>query len=123
MGTKNRSFRFGFRCALEGIWEAFQSERSMKIHVASVAAVIAAGILLSISLWEWIACVVLFGLVIGAELGNTAIETAVDICSPQPDPRAKRVKDIAAGAVLVVSLAAAAVGLMIFLPKVWELLF
>lgn len=123
MGTKNRSFRFGFRCALEGIWEALQSERSMKIHVAAVAAVIVAGLLLTISLREWITCVVLFGLVIGAELGNTAIETTVDICSPQPDPRAKRVKDIAAGAVLVVSLAAAAAGLMIFVPKIWVLIF
>ncbi|MBN1776608.1 MAG: diacylglycerol kinase family protein [Clostridiales bacterium] len=103
--------------------EAWKSERSMRIHIVTAALVIVFGFLLSISTWEWIACVTLFGLVIGAELGNTALEHAVDICSPQPDPRAKRVKDIAAAAVLVVSLAAAVVGLLIFAPKVWNVFF
>ena len=62
-------------------------------------------------------------MVIAAELLNTALENVVDICSPELNPRAKRVKDTAAGAVLIVSLAAAAAGLIIFLPKVWSLIF
>ena len=119
MGTKNRSFLSGLRHALEGVKEALKSERSMRIHVAMAGAVIVFGFLLNISIREWITCVILFGLVIGAELGNTAIETAVDICAPQPDPRAKRVKDIAAAAVLTVALAAAVAGLLIFIPKIF----
>jgi undecaprenol kinase len=61
--------------------------------------------------------------VIGAELLNTAIEQAVDICLPHPDPRAKRAKDTAAGAVLIVASAAAIAGLIIFAPKVWHMFF
>jgi undecaprenol kinase len=123
MGMKNQSFLSGLRHALDGVKEAFVSERSMRIHVFAAAAVIVLGALLGLSALEWVVCLALIGLVIGAELGNTAIEQAVDICSPHPDPRAKRVKDIAAAAVLVVSLAAAAAGLIIFLPKAWDLFF
>ena len=60
---------------------------------------------------------ILFGLVIGMELVNTAIETTVNICMPEPDPRAKLAKDTAAGAVMMVSAAAAVAGVIIFLPK------
>jgi len=123
MSAKNRSFLSGLRHALEGVKEAVKSERSMRIHVAMAALVVVFGFLLNISRTEWIACISLFGLVIGAELGNTALETAVDICSPQHDPRAKRVKDIAAAAVLAVALAAAVVGLLIFVPKIWKVFF
>lgn len=123
MGMKNRSFLTGLLHALDGVWEAFKSERSMRVHFGAVIAVVALGVFLRISALEWVACVTLFGLVIGAELGNTAIETAVDICAPYPDPRAKRCKDIAAAAVLIVSLASAAAGLIIFLPKLWDLFF
>ena len=123
MGEKNRSFFSGFRHALDGIKEGFKSERSMRIHFVAAAAVIILGFALRISAGEWIACVSLIGLVISAELLNTALEHVVDICSPELNPRAKRVKDTAAAAVLVVSLAAAAAGLIIFLPKLWGLVF
>jgi diacylglycerol kinase (ATP) len=123
MSVKNRSFLSGLHHALEGVKESIKSERSMRIHVSAATLVIIFGVLLHISLWEWIVCVTLFGLVIGAELGNTALEITVNICCPDPDPRAKRVKDSAAAAVLMVSLAAAVVGLLIFVPKVWAVLF
>ena len=123
MATKNRSFLSGFLHAVDGIKDALQTERSMRIHVTVAALVTVFGFLLNISLTEWVICVTLFGLVIGAELGNTALEESVNICCPYPDPRAKRVKDIAAAAVLTVSLASAIVGLIIFVPKVWHVLF
>jgi undecaprenol kinase len=123
MSAKNRSFLSGFLHALDGVKNALQTERSMRIHVITAALVVVFGFLLQISLWEWIVCVTLFGLVMGAELGNTALEESVNICCPQPDPRAKRVKDIAAAAVLMVALAAAVVGLLIFVPKVWNVFF
>jgi len=121
METKNQSFIEGVRHAMDGVCGAIVTERSMKIHMAAVLAVVLCGVLLHISGLEWILCVILFGLVIGAEMINTALEIVVDISMPQRDPRAKRVKDTAAGAVLVVSLAAAVAGLIIFVPKLLAL--
>ncbi|HRX08612.1 MAG TPA: diacylglycerol kinase family protein [Candidatus Limiplasma sp.] len=119
MGAKNRSFISGFLHALEGLMEALITERSLRIHAIATVLVVIFGFVFHISLMEWIICVTMFGLVIGAELGNTAIENTVDICCPNFDPRAKRVKDIAAAAVLMVSIAAGIVGLLIFVPKVF----
>lgn len=117
MNTQRGPFFQSLRHAFDGVWDALQSERNMKIHAVAVAAVVILGILLQISAGEWIACVSLFGLVIGAEMINTALEITVDVSMPQRDPRAKRIKDTAAGAVLIVALAAAIVGLIIFAPK------
>ena len=119
MRVKNRSFLSGFIHALDGLQGALKTERSMRIHVVMALLVVVFGFLLGISLVEWMICITLFGLVMGAELGNTAIEHAVDIVCPHQDPRAKRVKDIAAAAVLMVALAAGVVGLLIFIPKVF----
>jgi undecaprenol kinase len=123
MWCKNTSFMAGLSHALDGVKEAFQSERSMRIQVVTAVLVIILGILLRLDAWEWIVCTVLIGLVISAELLNTAIEQAVDIFSSQIDTRIKRAKDIAAAAVLIVSLAAAVAGLIIFVPKIWHLIF
>lgn len=123
MGYKNRSFLAGLLHALDGVKEGYRSERSMRIHCAAAALVLLLGLLLGLSAWEWIVCVILIGLVIASELLNTALEHIVDILMPELNPRAKRVKDTAAGAVLVVSLAAAIAGAVIFVPKVWNLIF
>lgn len=123
MTGKNRSFLIGLMHAVDGVKDGFQNERSMRIHVCIAAAVLVFGLLLGLLLWEWIVCVVLIGLVLAAELLNTALEEAMDMICPEYHPGAKRVKDTAAGAVLIVSLAAAAAGLLIFLPKFWDLLF
>lgn len=70
------------------------------------------------SISEWIICVSLFGIVIGAELFNTAIEITVDIAMPNKNEKAKKAKDVSAGAVLSIVVAAVIIGLMIFLPKI-----
>jgi diacylglycerol kinase (ATP) len=79
-------------------------------------AVIIAGIVLGITRTEWIMVVMCIGTVIAAELFNTAIEKLVDLVSPERHPVAGRVKDIAAGAVLICAVAAAIIGLIIFIP-------
>ena len=63
-------------------------------------------------------CIILFGVVISAEIMNTAVETTVDLAMPKLHPKAKLAKDLAAGAVLVLAIIAVVIGLMIFLPKV-----
>ena len=78
--------------------------------------VIIAVIVLGITRTEWIMVVMCIGTVIAAELFNTAIEKLVDLVSPERHPVAGRVKDIAAGAVLICAVAAAIIGLIIFIP-------
>ena len=92
----------------------------MKIHFTMMMLVIIAGIFFNIAIWEWITCFILFGLVIGMECVNTAIEIIVDMVSPKYNEAAGRAKDIAAGGVLACAIGAAVAGVFIFLPKVLE---
>ena len=80
--------------------------------------VIISGFIFKISITEWIICIVLFGLVITAELINTALATTVDIVMPEKNEKAKLAKDIAAGAVLVSAITSAIIGIIIFLPRI-----
>ena len=112
-----KSLGNSFKYAFQGIWASFNSERNMKIHVFMMIFVILCGLLLNINLGEWITCLILFALVIGAELFNTAIEAVVDMISLEKSPQAKLAKDISAGAVLVLAIASAIIGLIIFIPK------
>ncbi len=102
-----------------GILEALKTEQNLKIHFLIMIVVVIAGIVYSISKIEWMICIILFGLVITAELINTAIETTVDIAMPRKDEKAKLAKDVAAGAVLVCAITASIIGLIIFLPKIF----
>lgn len=106
-----------FKYAIEGFVSSFKTERNMKIHILAMILVIVAGIYLELTVMEW--CIIAFAiaLVIGAELFNTAIETIVDMVSPEKNPKAKLAKDISAAAVLALSVGAAIVGGLIFIPK------
>lgn len=109
-----RSFGYAF----QGIWECVRDERNIRIHLTMTALVIIGGIILRISLNEWIICLILFGLVISLELVNTAVESTVDLVTEEKRPLAKKAKDTAAGAVLVAAIFAAIIGLIIFIPKI-----
>lgn len=106
-----------FKYAIEGFISSFRTERNMKIHILAMIVVIILGLYLKLSMIEW--CIIAFAitLVIGAELFNTAIETIVDMVSPEKNPKAKLAKDISAAAVLVLATGAAIVGVIIFIPK------
>lgn len=110
-----------FKYAITGIIKTIKSERNMKIHILMMFLVIIFGILLKISVLEWIICIILFSIVIAGELFNTAIENAVDIIMPQIHDKAKIAKDASAGAVLILSIASAVIGLIIFAPKLFYL--
>lgn len=118
---KNKKLINSFKFAFKGIGSSIKSERNMKIHFTMMILVVLAGIILNLSMWEWITCFILFGLVISLEMVNTAIEIVVDLVSPTFNDRAGRAKDIAAGAVLVNAIVAFIIGLLIFLPKVLDL--
>lgn len=117
MKKRIQSFGHAFR----GIRMVFGSEINMMIHLAVAALVVLFGIYLQISLIEWLVCILCFGLVISAEMFNTAIETFIDLVSPDHHPLAGKAKDIAAGAVLVSAIFAAIAGLIIFIPKLLNL--
>lgn len=106
-----------FKYAIEGFISSFKTERNMKIHVLAMALVVIIGIYLKLSPIEWCIIVISIALVISAELFNTAIETLVDMVSPERNPNAKLVKDISAAAVLALAIGAAVAGTIIFIPK------
>lgn len=111
-----------FKHAVDGIVTNLKKERNLMIHFFMMMLVIIFGLMFNINYSEWIICLILFGLVIALELVNTAIEVAVDICSPEINDKAKLAKDTSAGAVLVVSVIAFIIGLIIFIPKFVNLL-
>lgn len=78
--------------------------------------------LLQISTLEWLIVIFCIGLVLTAEIFNSAIEVLTDIVSPESNPRAGLVKDMAAGAVLIAAITSAIIGLIIFVPKLLNLL-
>ena len=119
---KNKKLINSFKYAFTGMWSAYKSERNMKIHIAVAILVILFGVFLQISTYEWLACIVCFAMVMGAEMFNTAIETVVDIAMPKKDERAKKAKDVAAGAVLVFAIGSAIIGSIIFIPKIIDYL-
>jgi diacylglycerol kinase (ATP) len=107
-----------FVYAFEGVMLFIRFEAQATIHLIAIVAVLGAGYWFKISSMEWIAVVFAIGIVISAEMLNTAIEKLTDMVSPQINPQAKIVKDLAAGAVLIASLTAFSIGLIIFLPKI-----
>ena len=118
---KSDSLISSFGYAIEGIKKAIKAERNLKVHTLTMVLVVILGFTFKIALWEWITCIILFALVIGAELFNTSIEEVVNLLSPEIRVHAKYAKDIAAGAVLVFAVASAVVGVIMFLPKIVSL--
>ena len=111
-----------FKYAIEGIIYAFKYEQNIIAHTLIMILVIVLGIALKLSYYEWLICFILFGLVIATELINTSIEAVVDLACPKIDPVAKVAKDTASGAVLVFALTAVISGLLIFIPKIIEVI-
>jgi diacylglycerol kinase (ATP) len=106
---------FGY--AFNGIKYALTTQHNFYIHVTLTIVAIILGFILKISNTEWIAIVIVIGLVISAEIFNTAIEELVNLVSPKKNKKAGIIKDLAAGAVLVLAMAALITGTIIFLPK------
>ncbi len=109
--------RIGFRHAARGVAIAWRDQRNLRIEAAIGAAALAVGVWLGVPLAPIVlAC----GLVLSAELANTAIEAVVDLASPHADPLAARAKDVAAGAVLVAAGASVLVGIVHLGPPLLE---
>lgn len=116
------SFRRSFLFALQGFRTALRQERNIKVMLAGGAFAVAMGIILRIDAVSWAVVLVCCGMVIAAELLNTAIETVVDLVSPEFHPLAGQAKDIAAAASWVLSLTAAVVGVIVYANALVRLL-
>ena len=114
-GTRRQSFRF----ALQGLQDAWQTQPNLRVQLYAAAGVSALGVWCQLSLTEWLWIAFAIGLVIFAELMNTAIEQTVDlVVGLRPDPLARRVKDVSAGCVLIAAGLAVLIGCFTFLPHV-----
>lgn len=117
-GTLGRSFR----CAGEGVLTGFATQRNLRIQGSIGALAVLAGLVLGLRAVEWAVLALAIGLVLVAELCNTAIEAAVDVACPDFHDLARLAKDASAGAALVAALTSVAVGVFLFLPRIIALL-
>lgn len=121
---KNRTLVASMEFAITGIITAFKEERNMRKHMISAILASIAGAVFRISVTEWLFLLLAIFLVITFEIINSAIENVVDLASNYHfSMLAKNAKDMAAGAVLIISGYAVLTGLIIFVPKIIALIF
>jgi diacylglycerol kinase (ATP) len=107
-----------FNFAFEGIIHVLRTQRNMRIHFAIAAAVLIAALALGVDKGELIALMLAISFVLIAEMINTALEAGIDVATTSFDPLAKLAKDIAAGAVLIATVNAVAIGYLVFSDQI-----
>ena len=118
-----KSFLRGFRFAAEGIAYVVRTQRNARVHLVITGLVILGALYFRVGATEWAVLLATVGLVLSAEIFNTVVELAVDLLVQRQDPRAKVAKDAGAGAVLIAAICAVGVGVAVFGPHLWALLF
>lgn len=118
---RKRLDSFGY--AFKGIKDLLLTQRNAQIHLTVSVFVIIAAFYFSISKTEWIVCILLIGLVLATEALNTALEYLTDLVSPDYHELAGKSKDVAAAGVLLLAIAAAIIGIMIFWQPVMNMFF
>jgi len=108
-----RGRRNSFQYAFSGIKHVLKTQKNAWLHLASTAVVIAVSIWLGISKFEWMAILLVIGLVWMAEFMNTALEVVVDLASPEKHPLAKVGKDVGAASVLIAAILAVIIGVIV----------
>ncbi len=116
----NRNLLTSVRCASHGLAHVLRSERNARFHVIAGAAVLALSAWLRPSFIGWGLIIVAITLVFVGEMLNTVVERLVDLSVATPHPLAGQAKDVAAGAVLVASVASALIGLLVLGPPLVE---
>lgn len=114
-GKRSNLFK-SFKYAFEGMYAALKTETNWKIGLLEALVVILASFYFHISRSDWIIIIILIGLVLSAELGNSATEAIVNSFTQDQHPGAKLAKDFSAGAVVIVIISSAVAGILVFLP-------
>ena len=113
--ARSRWQSLGF--AFQGLQDAWETQVNLRLHAYIGLGAVALGVLVRLSVVEWLWVSFAIGLVIFAELMNTAIEQTVDfVIGLRPDPMARQVKDLSAGCVLVTAFIAVVIGVLTFGP-------
>jgi diacylglycerol kinase len=112
-----------FMVALRGIKKVYMTELSFRIHVAIAVILIIVNFMIGMSGLEWIIVILVLGSVMAAEIFNTAVEDMMDVYSRKYDDKIKDIKDISAGAVLLLTIISVIIGLIIYVPKVMSLFY
>ena len=107
--------------ALRGALLLIRTEASIKVQVFIAVVMTAAGFFFEISNTEWVLQILTIAIIMGAEGLNTAIEKVSDYIQPEFDEKIGFIKDVSAGAVMLVSIAATIIGFIIYLPKIFLL--
>jgi diacylglycerol kinase len=118
MNTASNFSLKSFVYAFNGLKEASGTQPNFKIHIAAAILVVCGGLFFKITTIEWALVLFAIGLVTAAECFNTALEYLTNLVSPQHNVLAGKVKDLSAAGVLICSFIAAAIGLIIFIPKI-----
>lgn len=114
---KNKNFWESLKHAIDGLVCLFQEEKNMWIHTLVAIFVVAFGFVVQLNHIEWLLVVLCIVAVIASEIMNTLIERMMNRISTEYDEQIKKIKDISAGFVLLVSIGSVIVGLLIFVPK------
>jgi diacylglycerol kinase len=123
MSDSAKRFIKSFSNAARGLSYLFKSQLNARIELAIAGIVVVTGLFFGISASEWIIVLLCIALVLGLEGVNTAIEILADKVEPNQNTEIGLIKDVAAGAVLIASLVAAINGIVIFAPRILELLW
>ncbi len=107
-----------FRYAVKGMIKTLREEQNLHIQSAAAIIVVAMGVYFGLSRLEWIALILVIGLVIIMEVVNSAIERVTDVLKPRLNTYVKEIKDIMAAAVMLASIIAVLVGLIVFTPYI-----
>jgi diacylglycerol kinase (ATP) len=110
-----------FAHASAGLARLLREEPNARIHLAVSLVVVSMGLFFSLAGWEWVALILAIAIVWIAEALNTALERLCDAVTREHDARIGAAKDLAAGAVLLASAAAALVGGLVLGPHLWRL--
>ena len=109
-----------FNYAFEGVIHVLRTQRNMRIHFLIAVVVLAVAVVVGVTRFELIALLLAIAFVLIAEMINTAVEHTIDVATTSFDPMAKLAKDIAAGAVLIASVNAVAIGYLVFAHRVGD---
>lgn|SRR5690625_1667746 len=122
MALKGDKKGIGFKYALQGLGTIFKRERNFRIQILALFIVIIAGLVFKLSPIEWAIILIVSSLVLAFETINSIIELMIDYLKPEIHPIAKKIKDMSAGTVLIVAIAATIIGLLIFGRRILLLL-
>jgi len=111
-----------FLNALRGVWLALREEKNFRLMFLAAINALELGFFFKISNFQWLILILVVCVVLVLELGNSIAERLFDMVKPRLHPMIRDMKDLLAAAVFLASCGALAIGLMIFGPRIWELL-